>query len=151
MKNYTHYYVTELATVLIVIIFGFFLIRKAEAKDKVYLYAMGVAGALALVSWILQIGKSATVINNSCETIKAKPEDCSCEPIDVKPGEKICGIDGVKVNGKVYKASDSTTIVVNSDGTVSPLSFVDKIINSGKKRGYITQCPDDCWKPLFNS
>lgn len=151
MRKYTHFYITEFSLVLIAISFGLFFVGNSESVEKFFLYAIGVAGFVCLVSWFLQIIKSATVFNGSDQAIKAKLVNCSDKLVDVKSGEKLCGIDGVKVNGRVYRVTRSTTIVVNKDGTVVSLSLIDKLLNSGVGSSYMDKCPDDSWKALFNS
>ena len=89
--------------------------------------------------------------NRSGEPVPVKPEDDST-PLTVEPGAVIYGIDGVKVNGRVYKACNSTIIIVKEDGDIVTLSLIGKFINWKKNAGWLDKCPeDDCWRQLFNS
>lgn len=90
------------------------------------------------------------VRNNSRNTIKAKPEDGSCDPVDVKPGEDYYGADGVKVGDRVYKTVDGSHVIVTKNGKVVTKSAIGSIMNT-MRGGWLDKCPDDCWKPLFNS
>ncbi len=106
-----------------------------------------------LVSFILLFAQTffakTKVNNDSDENIFAKSEN-DCDAQTLLPHSVKYNIDGVKVNGKVFKASDGTHIVVNADGSIKTKSFIGKFINS-TRGGYLSTPPDDGWKPLFNA
>lgn len=149
MKKVNLYYITEISFVAMV--FFACMLLNTEPKTRTYKYCLVGSILICAVATAIQLLKSATVVNNSGQPIKAKPEDGSCEPVEVKPGESLYGIDGIKVNGRVFKACDTTTIVVRKSGDVVTQSLIGKFINWKKKAGWLDKCPDDCWKPLFNS
>lgn len=149
MKKLNLYYFAEFFAVASVAL-PIILAGKIKVKTTV-LMSVGLL-VLCAVALAIQACKSATVVNKSNQTIKAKPEDSSCDPIDVKPGETVYGIDGIKVNGHVFKACDTTKIVVKKDGNVEVRSAIGKFLNKRHGGGWLDKCPeDDCWKPLFNS
>lgn len=150
MKKLNLYYITEISFVSIV--FFTCLLLNTEPKTKTTRYCLAGSILICAIATAMQLIKSATVVNKSGLTIKAKLEDSSCEPVEVKPGESLYGIDGVKVNGRVYKACNSTKIIVKEDGDIVTLSLIGKFINWKKNAGWLDKCPeDDCWRQLFNS
>ena len=83
-------------------------------------------------------------------TVKAKPED-ACEPLlDVAPGAEHYGFDGIKANGKVFKAANGTHIVVKKDGSVKTKALTGKMVNA-IRGGVLATAPDDCWNELFKA
>ncbi len=138
------YAVTDITILITVLLFCLFIVKKTSSLPFVLM------SIIAGVFWGTQaaFGK-AKVTNNSGKPIYVKPEDGS-ESLVVKPRTEQYDIDGVKVNGKVYKATDGTHIVVNADGTVTTKSLTGKFLNKFGG-GYLSAPPDEGWKPLFNT
>lgn len=69
-------------------------------------------------------------------------------------GENDCGlssepkkhIDGIYLKGKYYKTANGTDIKIDKTGSVKPVGFGSKMINSLSGGGYINEAPDECWK-----
>lgn len=123
----------------------------------VLLFCKNIKGSWAVATlavftllFALAYMSESVMTNDSDTTVKAKPED-GCEPLtDVDPGKKHHGFDGIKANGKVYKVSNGTHIVVKKDGTVRTKSLTGKIVNA-LRGGVLTAAPDECWEPLFKA
>lgn len=112
-------------------------------------WAAGLAVTAIIIS-VLARKLPGKVQNDSGKTIMAKPETGSCDPVEVKPGEFLNGIDGVKVDGRVYKAVGGSCISVNENNKIKNWSMSGCFFNL-TRGGYLSEAPDDCWKPLFNS
>lgn len=147
MKNYNFYKISEKAFMAMLILICMIF---ANEETKPLRYALAITMSICSITFIIQLLKSATVVNKSDKIIMAKLEDRSCNLVEVKPGESLFGIIGIKSNGRVYKVHDTTTIVVNKDGTVKTQSLTGKFMNLFNA-GYISEAPDESWKTLFNS
>ena len=143
MKKLNYYYGMDACL-------AFFILLKfcKNAKDWWYV-ATVVTGA---VLFVMAYYSKTKVTNKSDRLIKAKPEDVGKPLIDVAPGAEHYGLDGVKSNGKVFKARNGTHIVVKEDGSVRTRSITGKLFNSFlTNAGYIKKRPDGGWDPLFDS
>ncbi len=138
------YGIADFAIAIIVILLCLFIAKKIGAKPFII---TGFVSSTLVVAQIF-FGKTK-VTNNSGKPIYVKPEDGS-EPVKVDAGAEQYDIDGIKVNDKVYKATDGTHIVVNADGTVKTKSLTGKFLNKFGG-GYLSAPPDEGWKPLFNT
>ncbi len=138
------YYVTDIALVATLVLLILAIVKKSNLVP--FVSTLIFAGMVLILQAVC--GK-AKVTNNSGKPIYVKPEDGS-EPLVVKPGTEQYDIDGIKADGKVYKATDGTHIVVNADGTVTTKSLTGKFTNF-VRGGYLSTLPDDGWKPLFNA
>lgn len=128
----------------------FFLILMLCKNVK---YSWYVGTAVAGVAFLVLAYFSKTIVTNESENIiKVKPEN-ACEPlVDVEPGTKHVGLDGIKSNGRVFKARNGTHIIVKKNGNITTKSLTGKMANSFLTRaGYISKNPDSCWESLFNS
>lgn len=143
MKKLNYYYGMDACLAFFIL-----LMFCKNAKDSWY-----VGGAIVGVIFFIMAYYSKTkVINETDNYIKAKPEDVGQPLIDVAPGTEHYGLDGVKSNGKVFKARNGTHIVVKKDGSVTTKSITGKLFNSFlTNAGYITERPDSGWNPLFDS
>lgn len=123
-------------------------------KDIRFLYG---AGALVIVTVILVLLEGfektqltqTVVANNSDNTVKFKPEHGS-EPKEIAPHASVEGVDGIKVSGKVFKASSGTHVVIESDGEIKTKSLSGKFANT-IRGGFIESAPDAAWQPLFDA
>ncbi len=131
-----------------IVLFCLFYAKKVDVKQFFVIGGYIVVIPFAIGATQAIFGK-AKVTNKSGKPIYVKPEDGS-EPLVVKPRTEQYDIDGVKVNGKVYKATDGTHIVVNADGTVTTKSLTGKFLNKFGG-GYLSAPPDNGRKPLFNT
>ena len=118
-----------------------------DKVNKWVVFGIVIAAAIPIA---IGFCSPAKVRNNSGKTIKAKPEDNSCDPVEIKPGEEYYGADGIKVGNRVYKIVDGSHVVVGRNGKIMTTSAIGSIMNT-VRGGWLSEAPDDCWKPLFNS
>jgi|SRR5690554_2898362 len=55
-------------------------------------------------------------------------------------------IDGLRIQDKIYKTANGTDIKIDKTGSVKPVGFGSKMINSLSGGGYLNEAPDECWK-----
>lgn len=131
-----------LATDLIVAFIFYIAFKKGDA---IYIFfAFGVACLMGLTT---MLHHGTKVINNYDGDIFAKDEDSNTVHT-VKSGEFKNHIDGIKVNGKVYKLPDGVRATVTRSGKIYMYSLLGEIVYAiaGDE---ICAPPDDAWKPLF--
>ena len=138
------YSAADIAAAATFVLFVIVILKKQDFKIVVY----GVATSLLLIIAQMLFGQTK-VENKSENDIAAKPEN-DTEPAMVAKGSEMYDIDGVKSDGKVFKAVDGTHIVVNKDGSIWTKSVIGKFFNLGKG-GYLSTSPDSTWDKLFNS
>ena len=140
MKKLNYYYGMDACMAFFLVLLFCKNIKGSWAVASVMLFA---------ILFALAYRSDAVVMNESDDTVKAKPED-GCEPLtDVEPGKEHHGFDGIKARGKVYKVANGTHIVVKKDGSISTRSFTGKIVNA-IRGGVLTTPPDECWNKLFD-
>lgn len=140
MKKLNYYYGMDACMALFVV-----LLFCKNIKGS---WAVATVVAFALL-FVLAYTSKAKVTNESEKTVKAKPED-ACEPLlDVAPGAEHYGFDGIKANGKVFKAANGTHIVVKKDGSVKTKALTGKMVNA-IRGGVLASPPDSCWNKLFD-
>ncbi|MBR5782007.1 MAG: hypothetical protein IKY27_08535 [Bacteroidales bacterium] len=140
MKKLNYYYGMDACMALFVV-----LLFCKNIKGS---WAVATVVAFALL-FVLAYTSKAKVNNESEEAVKAKPED-ACEPLlDVAPGAEHYGFDGIKANGKVFKAANGTHIVVKKDGSVKTKALTGKMVNA-IRGGVLASPPDSCWNKLFD-
>lgn len=89
------------------------------------------------------------VKNKSKKSIFAKCENDKTV-LEVKPGECLSYIDGISVNGVVYKLSDGSSVVVKEDDSIKLLSFGLTSYIGVSKCEELSSAPDLDWQPLFD-
>jgi len=99
----------------------------------------------AIYGLVLTLSKSCILENEyqgkgfyKCEN------DCLVMELQLK--QKVCGIDGIKTNGKVYKTANGTDIVITASGKIKPAGFGSALINSFNNKPL-----DSNWKPLIEA
>ena len=138
------YSAADIAAAATIILFVLYIMKKTSIKP----FAIIIMITSLLFGFQALFGQTK-VENQSDSNITAKPEN-GTEPAMVAKGSEMYDIDGVKTDGKVFKAVDGTHIVVGKDGTVSTKSLVGKFINR-VRGGYLSTSPDSTWDKLFNS
>lgn len=101
------YTVVDITTIITVIVIILYLSTK-KIDPKWVFAVMAPSGIVGLFQIFFGHTK---VENNSDNAIQVKPE-AGNEPKTVSAHSELYGVDGVKCNGKVYKAVDGTHIVV---------------------------------------
>ena len=76
--------------------------------------------------------------------------DTEQAPKQIKKWTRGKKIDGVNVNGNVYKLVDSTHIVILPNGKILNVGLLSIFGNRFIGGGYLETPPDVTWKPLFN-
>lgn len=136
------YKVADVALVLFIV----FVLMLFERRDK--FVTAGILGSgfawFALTSMQFAFGKTK-VDNRYKGNVFANPEN------GTDPFKMPNGIDGVKVNGVVYKISDGCHAVINRKGKVVINSITGKFMNFAMGGGILTTRPDDGWKDLFKA
>ena len=131
-----------LSTDLIVAFIFYIAFKKGDA---IYIFfAFGVACLMGLTT---MLHHGTKVINNYDGDIFAKDEDSDAVYI-VKSGGFKNHVDGIKVNGKVYKLPDGVRATVTRSGDIrmySLLGYLIYIIEGGE----LTSAPDSSWNKLF--
>lgn len=84
--------------------------------------------------------------NNYNKSIYAKPEKGET-PIEIPENKDLYNIDGIKVDGKLYKCCDGTHIIVEKDGSIKNTSVIGKIFNT-VRGGYKTKALAENWEKL---
>ena len=148
MKRFNIYYLFDCMLALATV--SFFLSK----RDIKFLYgAIILVIVTGILVWLESKEKTqltqTVVTNNSDNTIKFKPESES-EPGDISPHSSVKGVDGIKVSGKVFKASSGTHVVIESNGKIKTKSLSGKVANT-ISGGYITSAPDPSWQHLFDA
>lgn len=141
MKNYNNYLIADLILVAALVLMF------CDKVNKWVVFGIVIAAAIPIA---IGFCCPAKVRNNSGKTIKAKPEDNSCDPVEIKPGEEYYGADGIKVGNCVYKIVDGSHVVVGRNGKIMTTSAIGTVMNT-IRGGWLSEAPDDCWEPLFNS
>lgn len=102
---------------------------------------------IAIFIYITIFHHGTKVINNSGKPIDAKDED-SDTVYTVRPGEFRDHIDGIKVDGKVYKLPDGVRATVTKNRKIMVYSLLGYFfyLTAG---GELTKAPDDGWNKLF--
>lgn len=141
MKKINLYYGIDFIAVAIICI--------AFYKKVNYEYAY-ILLVILVVLLLIAKNQSATVINKSKFVIFGKHEDNDSELVEIKPGETVSNIDGVKVEGRVFKAVNGTHITIKADGRIKTHSITGRILNK-IRGGYLDNAPDSDWDWLFNA
>lgn len=132
-----------LATDLIVAFIFYIAFKKGDA---IYIFfAFGVACLMGLTT---MLHHGTKVINNYDGDIFAKDEDSDAVYI-VKSGGFKNHVDGIKVNGKVYKLPAGVRATVTRNGNIYMCSLLGEIIYS-VAGGELQKAPDACWNKLFS-
>ncbi len=118
--------------------------------NKIILLFGALFGIFFNVFYILYLSCQNTKITNESESkafIKSKQRDKIDELL---PKSTKYGIDGVKINGVVYKISDGTHATITKKGKLRVLSITGNIFYKILRGGIMTT-PTDDWKPLFDA
>lgn len=123
----------------------------AYSFNKVSTKFMGfVLGICAVFYVFSMIFGKAYVINESEKDIYAKDENSDTN-YKILPGHYKSNIDGISVNGVVYKITDGTKVTIDKSGKVRYNSFSAWILNKIRKIDYekLDDFAKKEWKPLF--
>ncbi len=94
---------------------------------------------------------SKTVVyNKSATKMGAKDENnAPTDVIETLPGHSVSNVDGVKVNGIVFKIPDGVHAIITQKGVVVK-SIIGRMMYN-LKGGVLLSPPNEAWIPLFNS
>ena len=104
---------------------------------------------VGIIMYIVMYHNGTKVINRSNENVFVKDED-SDEVSIVPSGRLKNNIDGVRVNGKVYKLPDGVRATITKKGKVFVSSIIGTIIYK-VSGGELKSAPDPSWNKLFNA
>jgi hypothetical protein len=113
----------------------------------------GVAIALVITAlcFVYATFVSQTRVNNqSAAKMGSKDENnAPTDVIETLPGHSVSNVDGVKVNGIVFKIPDGVHAIITQKGVVVK-SIIGRMMYN-LKGGVLLSPPDEAWIPLFNS
>lgn len=104
--------------------------------------------AVVMIFIVASLHHGSRVINRSGKRIKAKDEDGSTIYY-VEDGEFKNHIDGINVDGTVYKIPDGVRVVVRKGGKIRTYSLLGGLINA-VSGSVLTSAPDKSWDLMFN-
>ena len=133
-----------LATDLIVVLILGIAFKKGEE-----IYVVLAMFAAFIMSATTMFHHATKVINNYNGDIFAKDDDSDTVYI-VKSGGFKNHVDGIKVNGKVYKLPAGVWATVTRNGNIYMCSLLGEIIYS-VAGGELQKAPDACWDKLFST
>lgn len=147
-KEINLYPIADIALIITIIVFILLIANKAAPKHLSGAMFLCIESTLLIALVQAVLGKNK-VFNESEQPITAKP-DKSDLPVVINPSQSMVEVDGVKVNGKVFKISDGTHVVIDKDGNIRTKSLIGKFLNK-IHGGNLTTPPDSGWKALFES
>ena len=103
----------------------------------------------SIILWITVFHLGTKVINNSHEDVWAKGED-GAVVYRVPAGGFKNHVNGLKVNGRVYKLPDGARAIVTKNGHIIFLSIIGHFLYK-LGCGELRKAPDPTWMPLFDS
>ena len=120
-----------------------------STKDKTAFY-IAIGLFLLFVIFLFLFGEytHTKIENKSNGSVFIKPEDGK-DPEEVKSGDIKYGIDGVKINGQVYKLTDGTHAIITENGKVKITSLTAMIFYVAMG-GKLNTPPDEDWQTLFD-
>ncbi len=150
LKKVNWYRVEDVIVMVGVLLFILVLCKKMDVITFLF-SETGVFLLCVLVVFLLKknyIGD--TVVENETEhDIYSKDEESS-NVVVIPSHERVSGIDGIKVDGVVYKLCSGTHVVVKENGKVRTKSLTGKLVNN-TRGGKISSPPDEGWNNLFLS
>ena len=102
-----------------------------------------------IVIYMTIFNQGTKVINNYDKDILAKDEDSDVVHT-VKSGEYKGHVDGIKVDGKVYKLPDGVRATVTRTGKIRVYSAIGLLFYMAGG-GELTKAPNACWDKLFST
>ena len=134
------------AAVDVMAVVAFLLLVATIVQKKMFFYSLATGGvALLMVATQALLGKTK-VDNLSGKTIYTKGEE-DCDATELLHGNSRYDIDGVNVEGTVYKVCDGCHTVIEN-GELKVKSITGGIINSVCGGGDMNI---DCWDKLFKA
>ena len=136
-RNENGYLFADITLILgLVVLFG--------KKDHIY---FGLILMIFIIVYLMTLNQGTKVINNYNKDIRAKDADFDVVHI-VKSGEYKGNVDGIKVDGKVYKLPDGVRATVTKNGKIRVYSLFGYFLylTCG---GELTKAPDARWYKLF--
>lgn len=118
-------------------------------KTKNYHFIPVAIIVVGIVMYITMFHHGTRVINKSGKTIKAKDEG-SAAVYDVADGNFKNHIDGILVDGTVYKLPDGVRATVTKHGKIFVSSLFGTLIYK-LSGGALKAAPDAAWNPLFEA
>lgn len=116
-------------------------------KDPILILFLGIIALIFL--GMTMVHQGTKVINKYDKDILAKDDDSDVVHT-VKSGDYKGNVDGIKVDGKVYKLPDGVRATVTRDGKIRVYSLLGKLIYLGAG-GELSKAPDAAWDNLFNA
>ena len=137
-----------------VIVGVFLLILVSCKKMNVITFCFSEFGTILLyILIIISLKKhyiGDTVVENDTDhDIYAKDEESS-NVVEIPSHKRVSGIDGIKVDGVVYKLCSGTHVVVKENGKVRTKSLTGKFVNN-TRGGKISSPPDEGWNNIFQA
>ncbi|MDD3915125.1 MAG: hypothetical protein PHU62_10090 [Bacteroidales bacterium] len=142
IKGIDGYLIADIAALLTIILFIVFLIYKNS--PKYFLSAMAVSALSALLQ--SKFGKTQ-IINNTGADIYTKDE-IGCMVSTVYTENIKSNIDGIKMNGIVYKIPDGVHAIATKQNSIKVSSIIGRLIYN-VRGGMLSGPPDGDWIDLF--
>ncbi len=135
-RNENGYLFTDITLLLIIPVFFW-------KKEPILILFLGIIALIFL--GMTMVHQGTKVINKYDKDILAKDDDS-----DVVHTVKSGDVDGIKVDGKVYKLPDGVRATVTKSGKIRIYSLVGYFIYLGAG-GELSKAPDSAWNDLFNA
>ncbi|MCK9303504.1 MAG: hypothetical protein PHU62_10055 [Bacteroidales bacterium] len=145
MKKIDGYLIADFTALITVILFILCLLHKTSIK-----YLGGTLAVTGILIFVQATFGKAQIINKTGKAICSKPE-IEDKPIsNINDQESKSSIDGIKMNGIVYKIPDGVHAIATEQNRIKINSIIGSVAYYAKG-GLLTTPPDDSWNALFES
>ncbi|MCK9303193.1 MAG: hypothetical protein PHU62_06895 [Bacteroidales bacterium] len=144
MKKIDSYLIADFTALITVILFILCL-----RYENLFKYFTGTLAATGMLVFIHTMFGKAQIINKTGKTICSKDEYNSTTSAISAGGNKN-SIDGVKINGIVYKIPNGVHAIATEQNRIKVNSIIGSVAYYAKG-GLLTTPPDDSWNALFES
>lgn len=150
LKKVNWYRVEDVILIVGVLFFILLLCKKINYLTWVFSELSAFFLLLVITVLLLEHYIGDTVVENDTEhDIYAKDEESS-NVVVIPSHKRVSGINGIKVDGVVYKLCSGTHVVVKENGKVRTKSLTGKFVNN-THGGKISSPPDEGWNNIFQA
>lgn len=150
LKKVNWYRVEDVILIVGVLLLILYLCKKMNFASCLF---SELSAILLFVSILISLKKhyigDTVVENDTAHDIYAKDEESS-NVVEIPSHKRVFGIDGIKVDGVVYKLCSGTHVVVKENGKVRTKSLTGKLANN-TRGGKISSPPDEGWNNIFQA
>ena len=144
MKKIDGYLIADFTALITIILFLVFIAYKNSPK-----YFSGALAVTGILIFVQDTFGKAQIINKTSKTICSKDESDSTTSA-ISAGENKNSIDGVKIDGIVYKIPNGVHAIATEQNRIKVISVIGSIIYHAGG-GLLTTLPDESWNALFES